>query len=752
MADVQRQAMGAGVPGFGVPPVATIAKRIPKLRKSYKYTTDLHNLDVDVHIAPSAAILADPRNALGLDVMSILNWGYMGTKPQTLGGVVKVLELIENGRAGAAGIGTSMAAEGQRVAKKILDDALNTARSEVRYEAGTTAIVGKGLAVTDQMELAEHITRLLTYDDANPLATLQYGLKKRPKGAIVLEMSTVPGLAEELFTKNFKPWQERVWTAQARHAYNYVFGPTSNASIRAATRLRFAELAAKQGVDAKFSTMLYDRWKQEATISRTMKLGRNAAGKRVAELGDNPMYADVWNIPNERMDVTAIGNVEGDIKGLIAELTEGPRPMLDAATAAAYREVKFSDIFRTAASPYKRGLKAVDRQLGTDIATYYGMVAHHKAFTTLYFQFRFGLDVRFHAQNYFEAQILGLGMAGFRKREVGFGEFGMDSAYLQHLDSADGALANTGIPITRSRHATAYATFLKLKGDPLRAKAKQMAQESLDTGWDSKGLATEDPGMMQVALEAIRHEPVTKDMIEGIKANPDDFIRELDDWHGKMLKNTSLDEDAKVIDQAIADAVKENPELSEVLSRLGEVNKQTWDDVRHNIYGNPDRSRAERFLNSYWLYWPLSYQIKSTKWLAGVLFDSAGGLKTNASGAWLFNEMATTHQQQLETNPEYQAWFEKHESLVFMAQMLMPVSFDKVGVSLNPFVRDIFFGGRKEVMGVGPIYTWEGVVKPVVKETYADLYPVFGDYLMNFTGQAPTKAQQAEVATKYGSP
>lgn len=714
---------------------ATLAKRIPKVRKSYRYASDLAKLGVRDDIAPSAAILDDPRNAIGLDVMSILNYGVMGTRPQTLGGVVKVLELIENRHASAVGIGTDLAAEAQRVARRILDDALHQARTEVRFETGTAGTIGHGVRGIDHMELAEGMTRLLKYDDSNPLATLQYGLKKRPKNAVVLEMSAVPGLAEELMSKSFKPFEQRVWTAEVRQVYNYVFGPTSNANVRAAVKQRFIELAAKKGVDAKFSSDLYDTWRRESKASHGFAMKRTETGAIVMQSADNPLYADVWNIPNDRLNIAAHGTGDGNVRGLIAEMSAGPS--MDAATAKVYRQVDFADLFRTAGSATKRGLTKVDRALGTDIAHAYGMAAHNKAATTLYYLFRFGLDLRFHAQNYFEAQILGLGMAGFRKREVEFGQFGMDSNYLHHLDSNEGALASTGYPLSRSRHETAYNVFARMHGDPLRKAAK--------------GLAAEDPALMQQALEQVRHEPVTADMIAGIKANPDTFIKELDAWHAKMLRNVSTDGDKAVIDQEIADAMAQSPELAEVLAKLGEVNKGTWDDIRKTIYGNPDRSRAERLLNSYWLYWPLSYQIKSVKWLAHVLFDSAGGLKTNAGGAWLFDQVATTHQQQLATNPEYQAWFEKHKSLVFIAQMLMPIGFDNVGVSLNPFLRDIFFGARKEVAGVGPIYTWENVVKPVAKEAYADLYPTFGDGLDGFyalTGQQPTKAQSAANAAK----
>jgi len=84
--------------------------------------------------------------------------------------------------------------------------------------------------------------------------------------------------------------------------------------------------------------------------------------------------------------------------------------------------------------------------------------------------------------------------------------------------------------------------------------------------------------------------------------------------------------------------------------------------------------------------------------------------------------------------------------------MMFPLGFDNIGVSLNPVVRNLFFGARKGVLDIGPIYTWEDVAKPVVAETYVDLYPVFGDFLMSNTGQKPTKTQAGQVAEKYGAP
>jgi hypothetical protein len=200
-----------------------------------------------------------------------------------------------------------------------------------------------------------------------------------------------------------------------------------------------------------------------------------------------------------------------------------------------------------------------------------------------------------------------------------------------------------------------------------------------------------------------------------------------------MLDGVDSTADEATIDADLAAAIAESPNLAQVLDHLGQVNKDLWADIRSTFYGNPNRSRAERVLNSYLLFWPLSYQVKSTKWFARVLFDRAGGLPTNALGAITLDRMAETHNRLLATDPEYRDWFERHDTLVFTAQMLFPVSFESTGVSLNPALRSVFFDRTKAAMEIGPIYTFNRVIRPAAEELYVDLYPTLGD-LPGFDG------------------
>lgn len=681
-------------------PAATARKaatKVPGARPSARYMRKL--AEADGTAAPDPAILEAPGNRIGLDVLSVMNHGIAGTKPATINGVVTLLREIENGNARRAGIGPDLAAEAQRVANEILDAAV---RDAPRTE--TAGIFTKGVFPDDEMKLAGEIDHLLTYDEGNPLATLQYGLKKRPKAAVVLEWSKVPGLAEELMSGRFMPYEERVLNTHAREAFNYVFGSRSNAAIRAEAQVRFLERTTAAGVEGTVAQAIHDAWRKMANESRTPSLRKTPTGERRYVSGDNPLYADIHNIPNASLDAVAHQTIN--------ELLDRGKIDNSNGYVQALHKVDFAALFRESTSFTRRTLADNGGTLGQHLATAYGMAVHNKAVTTAYYWFRFGLDIRYHAMNYLEAQILAFGRAGLRKGEVSQGYLGQTEQYLRNLDSDP--MSNTGYQFSQDRSAMAYKVFVKEQPDALR--------ESL------KGLQAEDPAFMQSALDQLaQHDPQIADMRAQFGDDPAKYLTELDAWHAKMLSNVSMDESAAIIDQTLADEMRKSPELGQLYARLGEVNKGLWADIRGTFYGNPDRSRAERFLNSYLLFWPLSYQIKATKWFAKVMFDRAGGLPTNAAGAVLFDRMATTHQQLLATDPEYKTWFEKHPTLVFMAQMMFPVSLDSMGVSLNPAMRSLFFGRNKAIWDIGPVYTFNHVVPQVGKEVYTDLYPLLKD-------------------------
>ncbi|HEY4633270.1 MAG TPA: hypothetical protein VIH00_05060, partial [Candidatus Limnocylindrales bacterium] len=64
------------------------ARRVasPTASRSYRYRRELSDLGARFEAPPAAHVLADPRNAIGLDALSYLNHGILGTKPATIGG------------------------------------------------------------------------------------------------------------------------------------------------------------------------------------------------------------------------------------------------------------------------------------------------------------------------------------------------------------------------------------------------------------------------------------------------------------------------------------------------------------------------------------------------------------------------------------------------------------------------------------------------------------------------------------------
>jgi hypothetical protein len=223
----------------------------------------------------------------------------------------------------------------------------------------------------------------------------------------------------------------------------------------------------------------------------------------------------------------------------------------------------------------------------------------------------------------------------------------------------------------------------------------------------------------------------------GEKVDPAKYLDDLNAEYTKIMRTTTDEETGQVIAAEMNAAREANPELAQVFDHLERVNNDLWTTVRKTMYGNPNRSQAERVMNSYLLFWPLSYQIKSTKWFLRVLFDRAGGIQTNALGAYEFNQLAETHQRLLATDPSYQDWFEKHDTLVRTAQMFFPVSFTGTGVTLNPLLRAAFgtssaLSDPLKMFDIGPIYTYnllqgEGGRPGLMDEVKPDLYPSVKD-------------------------
>jgi hypothetical protein len=267
-------------------------------------------------------------------------------------------------------------------------------------------------------------------------------------------------------------------------------------------------------------------------------------------------------------------------------------------------------------------------------------------------------------------------------------------------------MMNTGYPFSATRDGWLYRSMLKEQPAKLR------------------GLVAEDPAAFERAVRQLADiDPELSRTIALMGDTPDDWLKALDSYWTKLLDST---DPATVARGEVMKQLGDHPELAEVYGRIADANAELVADLRSVFYGNPNRSRIERIANSYLLYWPISYQIKASKWLLRIMFDRAGGIKTNAAGAWGMDQIAQTHARLLEEDGEYARWIEEHPTLVFAAQMLVPISPTQVGVSLSPAIRDLLFGRTKAVMDIGPVYTFNTLLPRMAGELYPDLAGVPG--------------------------
>lgn len=629
------------------------------------------------------------REVAGRAASAIL-WGRFDAPPRTIASVVSVLREIENGNAANAGLGTELAAEVQRAANQVIGREVAHAR-RAAFDKGFLGM-GHGLDPATWTQDAyeevrslfgkENVPGVLGFDEGGNIA---YTLKKRPKDALVVEMSTVPGLVEELMSGRFLPFEGRLGLAQLRQQFNAIFGPKHNQAIFFEASQRFSKaLLERYGVPLGVSEAIWKGWSEASRESHELLRKKGAGGAVSYIASGQALYASARNIPNTRLEKIA--------QDILERKFPDYQPGL---------EVAIGEQFRLATSDVRRGLSHLP--LGDGLQRMYGKFAHNDWVTFLYYQFRFGLDLRFRAMEGLEGPALYAGRAGLRSgaRE---GMFGMDRQAIAKV--ADDAMLNTGLPFAITRDGWVYKTLLKEQPDSLRA------------------LVVEDPALFQKAVyQIVERDPQMADMLKVMGETPNSYLRVMNDYWGKLMRSA---DPRAVIDGEIMAELAKSPELAECLSRIGEANKSLLDDIRGTFYGNPNRSQVERWLNHYLLYWPISYQIKATKWMLRIMYDRIGGLKTNALGAYALDQMAKEHMRLLSEDPDYAQFFADHSTLLFVAQMLIPITPTQVGISLSPPLRDLFFGYTKQVLDIGPIYTLSTLLPRMAGELYADLKDVPG--------------------------
>lgn len=272
--------------------------------------------------------------------------------------------------------------------------------------------------------------------------------------------------------------------------------------------------------------------------------------------------------------------------------------------------------------------------------------------------------------------------------------------------------------------------------------------------WRQAGLLavvqrTAQRGMVKELERMARSDPRLSALVRSNGDTPLQYLRRLDrDWQTMATRGRPMEESQlrATLEPYVADGVLAPAELEEfvkqgrwyehpgleaaiahagdpvtraLMRRLQVTVFQAWNEGTGVIFGQVDRSNMQRLLNHPLLYWPISYQIKATRWLAGVLLDRAFGVETGSLGAVTLGMIWEKHKQALADDPEFREFLRRNDTLLFIAQMLVPITPMDLGVSLSPFTRivhSIVTGSdvgsnepyRRNIFNVGTGYTvWD---------------------------------------------
>ena len=342
--------------------------------------------------------------------------------------------------------------------------------------------------------------------------------------------------------------------------------------------------------------------------------------------------------------------------------------VLDRAANRFVRSVEYRPRNHRAGAPLRALVGAYDFWSGTPMGAGTRLVS--KFFYPL---FRFTVDPRWLFLNALEADILGMTMDGARATSA-FGK-------------AD-------------KIAPSTATVMHGLRRPVDAFDDQFLDSSFLwnrnlSGHVSRSFDHRRPDSTIEVLNEIEQTPFFQELKQHFGT---DDKRTLAEHLDKMLYDWDSIGTKKTLDDAILEEVakgtlnaQEVLLMRPLLDRLWRRHEDLYLDIVHMYRGTADRTNIERILNSYWLYWPISYQIKATKWLFDLLTNRAFGSQTNLGGAAVLNRLQEEHERRLVEDDEYRANFEELPTAWFAAQMLLPVTPYDMGVSLNRATR--FAGG-----------------------------------------------------------
>ncbi len=328
---------------------------------------------------------------------------------------------------------------------------------------------------------------------------------------------------------------------------------------------------------------------------------------------------------------------------------------------------------------------------------------------TFYHVFRFMSDPRWWAMNTVEQDLLGMtGYGAKASRLTGAAKAPVGQAAMEHQ--------------FRGAASTSEADFEKA----LQADNGWMYTRNFG-GFVSRSTDVAFPqDTMKIVREYQRQDPIFQGIVKMAGENPDRDIAQqlgkmLYEWDTKGAKATLQDE-FQTLTKDIADRARADAEVKmmPLFQKMWERHDQTYRDIVKTFAGNADRSTLERIANSYWLFWPISYQLKAGKALITAMSKRFMGAETNLAGAALYAHYFEEHKAAMANDPSYAQMFKDNPTSWFLAQMMFTITPGDMGVSLSRIPRYIGgelglwgkyaaakdpFSAASAVLTLGPAYT-----------------------------------------------
>jgi hypothetical protein len=302
---------------------------------------------------------------------------------------------------------------------------------------------------------------------------------------------------------------------------------------------------------------------------------------------------------------------------------------------------------------------------------------------------RFLLDPRWWAMNLAEGDILGMARWGEKVRGIGGGGArpGGLKGLIDTSKGKTGVKTNKNVELLSGRRADQSMLSIEesLKAD--RAASGWMDPRAM-YGYVSEAVNVTKEGVTAKTLQKMVDDgsPVIDDLKKLWGDDPKKWVDEIDDLlfsiDNKGVKSTIMaDETAKLM------ASQDNPYYAAFLQNMYKQHTKNYKDIVHTFHGNVNRSNLERLFNSPFLWWPLSYQLKTGKWLLDVMTKSFVGLKPELAGSAALFKVLEGHKWSMENNDEYRSMMEEHPAAFQALGMFLPITPFDLGVFMGRWTR-----------------------------------------------------------------